>query len=332
MRMGKITQTMWKRSVKKQIHVDKSGKCSTPEWEENCSSMELDEGQGQQMVWSSAVVGDGTEKAGYYAAIKAAGDLAAKGIHPSALSAQILFTAEAEENDLKNLTVELRKACEELHLKFAGFQAESVPFVKKTVVHVTATGYGKEKTESDLQAGNEILLCGYAGLEGTLRILDEAEAELSHRFVPTFLEKTKKLKEKLACPEQILEVAAEGKPGLAVRQIGSGGILAALWELAEAEKIGFEVSFSKIALKQETVEICEFYQLNPYLITSAGSFLIVTDRGEESVELLKKCGVDVTRIGIVKDQNARELTGGEEVRYLDRPAADELMKWWEKRC
>ena len=332
MRMGKITQTMWKRSVKKQLHVDKSGKCSTPEWEENCSAMELDEEQKQQVVWRGAVVGDGTEKAGFYAAIKAAGDLAAKGIRPSALSVQILFRAEAEENDLKNLTMELKKTCEELHLEFAGFQAESVPFVKKTVVYVTVTGYGKEKTETDLQAGNEILLCGYAGLEGTLRILDEAENELSHRFISTFLEKTKKLKEKLTRPEQILEVAAEETPGLAVCQIGSGGILAALWELAEMEKIGFEVDFSKIALKQETVEICEFYQLNPYLMTSAGSFLIVTDRGEETIELLRRCGADVTRIGIVKDQNARELTGGEEVRYLDRPAPDELMKWWEKRC
>lgn len=322
---------MWKRSAKKQFNVNKSGKCSNPQWEENCSFIEAGE-ENQKLFWSSAAVGDGTEKAGYYAVVKAAGDLAAKGIRPMALSAQVLFTAEAEESDLKKLTIELKKACEELNLEFAGFQAESVPFVKKTVVHVNVVGYGSEKTETGLLAGNEILLCGYTGLEGTLRILDEAEEELSQRFVPTFLEKTRKLKEKLVRPEQILETASEGKTGLAVRQIGSGGILAALWELAEAEKIGFEVDFSKIALKQETVEICEFYQLNPYLMTSAGSFLIVTDRGEETVELLQKCGADVTRIGIVKDQNARELTGGEEVRYLDRPAPDELMKWWEKRC
>lgn len=284
------------------------------------------------MFWSSAALGDGTEKAGYYAAVKAAGDLAAKGIRPMALSAQVLFTAEAEEDDLKKLTVELRKDCDELDLEFAGFQAESVPFAKRTVVHVTAVGCGNEKTETVLQSGNEILFCGYTGLEGTLRILDEAEEELRHRFVPTFLEKTRKLKDKLIRPDQILEAAAEGKTGLTVRQIGSGGILAALWELAEVEKIGFEVEFSKIPLKQETVEICEFYQLNPYLMTSAGSFVLVTDKGEETVEVLKKCGVEAARIGIVKDQNARELTGGEEVRYLDRPAPDELMKWWEKRC
>lgn len=38
-------------------------------------------------------------------------------------------------------------------------------------------------------AGEELLLCGYAGLEGTLRILDESEEELGTRFVPVFLER-----------------------------------------------------------------------------------------------------------------------------------------------
>ena len=330
--MGKITQTMWKRSVKKQIHVDKSERYSTPEWEEQCSMAGVNKEENEQMFWSSAVTGDGTEQSGYYAVLKAAGDLVAEGICPRACSVQILLPKETEETELKKIIAELVRTCESLGLEITGIQIETVPFVKKAAVQVTATGSGRKKEKSVLCAGNEILLCGYTGLEGTLRILDAAEEELSRRFVPTFLEKTKRLKVKLVCPKQILEVSEEGKTGLTVRQIGSGGILAALWELAEAEKIGFEVDFSQIALKQETVEICEFYQLNPYLMTSAGSFLIVTDRGEETIERLKKCGTEVARLGIVKDQNARELTGGEEIRYLDRPASDELMKWWDERC
>ena len=61
-----------------------------------------------------------------------------------------------------------------------------------------------------------------------------------------------------------------------MRQIGSGGILASLWELAETVRTGFEIEMPQINLKQETVEICEFYRLNPYLMTSAGSYLILT--------------------------------------------------------
>ena len=175
--------------------------------------------------------------------------------------------------------------------------------------------------------GTEIILCGYTGLEGTLRLVDEAEADLRTRFTPSFIEKTKRCKEALILPEQVLQLPEEAKS----RQCGDGGVLCGLWELAEAEKIGFEIDFSKLALKQETVEICEFFQLNPYLLTSAGSYLVLTEHGEETLESLKNAGVPAVRIGFVKEQNARTLVNGEETRYLDRPAPDELSRWWKER-
>ena len=153
-------------------------------------------------------------------------------------------------------------------------------------------------------AGQELLLCGYAGLEGTLRILDESEEDLGTRFVPAFLEKAKLLREKLVLPDQILSVKEQVSD---IRQIGSGGILAALWELGEELQTGFDIDFSKIALKQETVEICEFYQLNPYLMTSAGSFLLVTGQSEEVIACLAEQGVSAVRLGCMKDQNARVI-------------------------
>ena len=63
---------------------------------------------------------------------------------------------------------------------------------------------------------------------------------------------------------------------------------AALWELSETAGIGFEIDMPQIALKQETVEICEFYRLNPYLMTSAGSYLILTDAGEAVIRALEE--------------------------------------------
>ena len=160
-----------------------------------------------------------------------------------------------------------------------------------------------------------------------MRLVEEAEADLRTRFTPSFIEKTKRCKESLILPKQILKLPEEAKS----RQCGDGGVLCGLWELAEAEKIGFEIDFSKLALKQETVEICEFFQLNPYLLTSAGSYLVLTEHGEETLEILKNAGVPAVRIGFVKEQNARTLVNGEETRYLDRPAPDELSRWWKER-
>ena len=55
--------------------------------------------------------------------------------------------------------------------------------------------------------------------------------------------------------------------------------------MAEEEKIGFEIAMGSISLKQETVEICEYYRLNPYQLTSAGSYLILTDEADQVIEV-----------------------------------------------
>ena len=183
-----------------------------------------------------------------------------------------------------------------------------------------------------MHPGQEILLCGCTGLEGTLRILDEAEDELRSRFVPSFLAGAKAAGSELVLPQTLAGALALRSPGgerlvTAAHQIGSGGILAALWDLAEAAQIGLEVDLSLMTLRQETVEICEFFQLNPYQMTSAGSFLLAADHAEEVIAVLEGAGARAGRLGVAKAQNARVITSGEEVRYLDRPAPDELMRW-----
>ena len=327
MRTGRVTQTIWNRSVKKQIQKVNRNSTGKAAWEESSSELVSDD---KDFVWSSASVSGKAPAQVKYAVIKAAGDLAAKRVRPTAVSVQILFPESSDEQELKDIMRILTEICEETGLAITCVQAESAEYVLQTVIHITAVGV-KENPKQQMKKwfpGTEIILCGYTGLEGTLRLVDEAEADLRTRFTPSFIEKTKRCKESLILPEQILKLPEEAKS----RQCGDGGVLCELWELAEAEKIGFEIDFSKLALKQETVEICEFFQLNPYLLTSAGSYLVLTEHGEETLEILKNAGVPAVRIGFVKEQNARTLVNGEETRYLDRPAPDELSRWWKERA
>ena len=115
----------------------------------------------------------------------------------------------------------------------------------------------------------------------------------------------------------------------AMQQITSGGILATLWEMAEASGVGMTVDLKQMSIRQETVEICEFYRLNPYQLTSAGSVLIFTDRGEELVQKYREMGIWATLLGRTTDDNARIIMSGEEKRFLDKPVADELLKIYE---
>ena len=379
MRYGKLTQTAWRRSVRRQLYREGQKALLQPSPFETCSGLLCGGGSsdnalspgatvetlgagadgGNYFLWADAHASGTSPQTGYYAVLQAAGELAAKGVSPEQISVRVLFPPEAEEAQLKAVTAGIVSACDRLGLTAGSFQGETTFAAAGVTVFVTAAGAAKKRRfissgdtgtaggtaaaqnpgiSGQKNSGQDILLCGYAGLEGTLRILDEAEEELGTRFVSAFLAHAKELLKDLVTPSQLLALYGDGQYTrtaascvTAISQITSGGILAALWELAETLGTGFEIDMSAISLRQETVEICEFYRLNPYQITSAGSFLIVTKDAQETIDILERAGVRAVRLGVTKAQNARVITSGEEVRYLDRPAPDELAVWMADR-
>ena len=296
---------------------------------------------GESFLWAEACSAGTSVRIGYYAVFKAAGELAAKGVRPSCVSVRILFPPEAEEAELEAITAGVEDACVRLNMQVTSLQGETASAVVQTVVTVTAAGRGSGQERSLNQRelfrqekmkaapGQEIVFCGCAGLEGMLQILDEAGEELGTRFVSSFLEQAAGLVEELVTPEQILALFEDGEAENRITAVfpAWSGAFAALWELSETLHTGFEAEMSGICIKQETVEICEFYRLNPYQLASGGSFLIVTEDAEAVIEILEKAGARAGRLGVTKAQNARVITSGEEVRYLDRPAPDELILW-----
>lgn len=111
-----------------------------------------------------------------------------------------------------------------------------------------------------------------------------------------------------------------------LRQITQGGIFAALWELSKELGAGLELDMKHISILQETVEVCEYFGLNPYQLASAGSFLFVTEDGEALKEALLREKIMASVIGRTADGQGKIIRNGEDVRYLDRPAPDEIWK------
>ena len=170
----------------------------------------------------------------------------------------------------------------------------------------------------------DIVLLKWIGLEGTFRVMREKEEELKGRFVNAFLNQVRQMEPELFSVEE-LNIAKDYGVS-AMHQITGGGILAALWEIAEASGIGLSVDLKKMSIRQETVEICEYFHLNPYQLTSAGSILIIAERGEELVQKYEELGIQATLLGKTTVDTARVILGGEEKRFLDKPAPDELLK------
>lgn len=329
MKIGKVSQTVLKRSMLKALTFQREESLSTPTAEEMCYGVTVAEDE--DVLCASCVLYGNEKDLGVFALAHILNDLATRGARMVGAEVHIMLPPYAYESRLKSMMEHMEEVAESHQIQILGAKAEVSPAISQAIVYVNGIGLLKKGTllQSSMgKAGQDIVLLKWIGLEGTFRAMRAKEDELRERFVPTFFNQIQQMEHQIFS-EQEIETAR--KIGVsAMHQITEGGILAALWEMAEGSGVGLQVDLKKMSIRQETVEICEFCHLNPYQMTSAGSILIFTEHGEELVQRYEEAGIKATLLGRTTASAERVITGGEEKRFLDRPAADELLKLYEQ--
>jgi len=239
----------------------------------------------------------------------------------------ILLPEGVGETELRTLIQEAECICRQLNIEILGGHTEVTKAVNQPVV--TATGIGKTKKNeiiktSGAKPGQEIVMTKWAGIEGTAILAKAKEQELLAKYPAGFIDGAKRMLDFISVVPEAKIARTVGVSSM--HDVTEGGIFGALWEIGAASRAGMEVDLQKIQLKQETVEICEFFDLNPYMLISGGCLLIVTDHGNLLVDSLKEAGIPAAVIGRIKEGNDRIIINGEERRYLEPPKADELYK------
>ena len=284
----------------------------------------------EEILASSAVLYGDEKDLGVFALAQVVNDLATRGAQTVGVGVQIMLPPYAYESRLKAMMEHIERAGSAHAVQIMCAKAEVSPVISRAIVYMNGVGIlkkGKLLQSKQGSANQDIVLLKWIGLEGTFRAMREKEEELSKRFVPTFLNQIKQMEKELFSVGAIALAKEHG--ATAMQQIASGGILATLWEMAEASNVGMEVELKQMAIRQETVEVCEFCHLNPYQLTSAGSVVIFTERGEELVQKYEELGVQASLLGRTTADSARVILGGEEKRFLDRQAPDELLKIYD---
>jgi len=328
MKIGRVSQTVLKRSILKPLQFHREEAMFMPSVEEMCYGVKC---EADEELISTSVVLYGDEKdLGVFALAQVVNHLASRGAKTVGASIYIMLPPHAYESRLKAMVEHAERAGSAHAIQIMCAKAEVSPVISKAVVYVNGMGIVKKGEVLQSMGGKpeqDILLLKWIGLEGTLRVMREKGEELEKRFVPAFLNRVSDLEAELFS-EKELNIAKEFGVS-AMHQITSGGIMAALWEMSEASGVGIEVDLKKMTIRQETVEVCEFFHLNPYQLTSTGSILIMTERGEELVAKYEEMGIKASWLGKTTKDVARVIFSGEEKRFLEKPAADELIKIYE---
>ena len=179
-----------------------------------------------------------------------------------------------------------------------------------------------------LERGWDLVVTRWIGLGGTAALAKRREGELKEDFPPALIERATEFEIWMSVEREAKIIGRYGS--CVMHDLSQGGIFGGLWELGERWKFGMEVDLKKIPIRQETVEICEYFQVNPYNLYSGGSLIAGTEHGEDLVRELEREGIPAVCIGKILKEKARKIYNGEECRFLDRPAQDEWYRLQER--
>ncbi len=173
------------------------------------------------------------------------------------------------------------------------------------------------------QPGDDILMTKWAGLEGTVHIVQKKKKELLHQFPLFMVEAAAGFSDCLPVQQ---EMAVAKEQGAAMLELAWGGVFGGLWELAEHAGVGLEIDLKKIPIRQETVEICNFYDINPYQLIAGGSLLLAVQDGYGLADRLQAAGIPSAVVGKAVAGNDRVVINGDGRRFLEPPRHDEIEK------
>lgn len=194
------------------------------------------------------------------------------------ISIQINMSQDLREAKLRNFLTEMSQRTCAMQIPVTDVQVQIVPGLQNAI----ATAFAVAVTENQLllQGGampdQDVVMTKWMGLEGTAILAAAKKGELVKRYPLRLIEDAMRFENYLSVAD---EAAIAMKSGVSAMQVvREGGIFGGLWQLGEQNNVGLVVDLKKIAVKQETIEVCEFFDVNPYKMLSGGSLLMTTSQ------------------------------------------------------
>ena len=325
MKVGKVPEAVLKRSVLKQIRTNRPEVLLGASVGEDCAAVALQEDE--MFVLSTDPITGTVKDIGNLAIQITLNDLASAGAEPIGVMLTFLLPEKLSEAKLRTMMEQAEAAAHAANVQIMGGHTEVTRVVNQPVISVVGVGKAKKGrliSTAGARPGMDVIVTKWVGLEGTSIIAKEKEEELLTRYPQALVDEAKEFDAYLSV---LPEAAVAVESGVsAMHDVTEGGIFGALWEMAESAGVGLEIDLKKIPIRQETVEVCEFFDINPYELISSGSMLMAASDGNGLVRALAAANIPAVCVGKVTEGNDRVLLSGEERRFLEPPKADELYK------
>lgn len=255
-------------------------------------------------------------------------DIASSGVEPLGVMLTAMAPPGTTKEDLDYVMADANKAAASINVEIIGGHTEITNSVNRMIISATAMGKQlKDKLilTRGAEVGDAVFMTKHAGLEGASIIAKDLERQLKDKIDYDIIKIAQDFVKDISV---VREGILAGSIGVnSMHDATEGGILGALWELAEASGVGIEVYGDSINIRRETLEICRALSIDPMKLISSGVMVmtIPEDKKDLLIDAFNGEGIELTEVGKITDKERVLIKNGVKLKLLP-PDADELYK------
>jgi hydrogenase expression/formation protein HypE len=292
----------------------------------DCAAITLDD-SGWACVLKTDPITTATSGAGRLAVHVVCNDLATTGAEPVGLLATLLLPAGILPEQIAELCKDIDQTARELNVEVLGGHTEVAPGLAQPLVVMSGVGRVRADrllTAAGARPGDGLVLTKAAALEGTHILATDMAARLHGTVADELLEEARGYARELSVlPEARLAVEHGAS---ALHDPTEGGVLGAMWEMAEASGCGVLVEADRIPVREATRAICQALGADPLRLIASGALLIACPDGQHMADALVQHGIPAVPIGEFTAGERRLLRPDGQHEPLHPVARDELYR------
>ena len=316
MNLGKLDNDTLDRLILRKFKKIRTESFGTPRIGMDCAM--LDFGSDLIVLSCDPITSADWKQLGYLSVHVNCNDAAAGGAEPVGLLVTLLLPPNATYEMIDQIADDLQSAASDANVDILGGHTEVTDCVTRAVTNTTVVArVPRGAAPKGACVGDAIVMTKWAGIEGTMLIASD-RADLLDGLPDEVIEHAKSLR---ACLSVVPESRIAIRNGAhAMHDVTEGGVLGAVWELAEQNGYGAEIDPDSIPILPETKQITEAVGIDPYRLMSSGSMLIACPDGAAMCDALLSSGIHAVMIGKITESGVRYSDG----TAIDPPEADAL--------
>jgi len=259
-------------------------------------------------------------------------DVATKGVRPLGIMITLLAPPSVTLEELKVVINDVIDECNRMKIELIGGHTEVTDAVNRIVI--SATSIGKAQKErvvygSSVEEGDCLVMTKTAATEGTVILYDDFQEKLKNLLTEEDRNQIETMRNGLSVLE---EGSVAGEVGVSyMHDVTEGGILGAVWEVAEKFKTGVRIYEKNIPILQVTQRITDYFHIDPLQLISSGVLLIVVKEKKKDVlfRRFNEIGVKSQEIGHITKKEKILVSNGRECA-IRSPKSDELYRVYKE--